>query len=121
MVKSCVKSCFLKHVIEGMVEGMGKGGRRRKQLLADLKKKRTYCNLKQKVLDRTLWRTCFGRGYLSTCHLERVSNEWTNVKERVLPALTVLSALWVQARVFTYRKNDYHTHAHNHRIKNKNF
>jgi hypothetical protein len=38
-------------------------GRRRKQLLDDLKEKRRYRKFKEEVLDRTLWRTRFGRGY----------------------------------------------------------
>jgi hypothetical protein len=38
-------------------------GRRRKQLLGDLKKMRIYWKLKAAALDRTLRRTRFGRGY----------------------------------------------------------
>jgi hypothetical protein len=38
-------------------------GRRRKQLLDYLKGKRVYWELKKEALDRTLWRTRFGRGY----------------------------------------------------------
>jgi hypothetical protein len=38
-------------------------GRRRKQLLDDLKGNRKYCKLKEEALDRSLWRTRFGRGY----------------------------------------------------------
>jgi hypothetical protein len=38
-------------------------GRRRIQLLDDLKEKRSYWELKEEALDRTLWRTRFGRGY----------------------------------------------------------
>jgi hypothetical protein len=38
-------------------------GIRRKQLLNDLKEKRRYWKLKEEALDRTLWRTRFGRGY----------------------------------------------------------
>jgi hypothetical protein len=38
-------------------------GRRSKQLLDDLKEKRRYCKLKEEALDRTVWRTGFGRGY----------------------------------------------------------
>jgi hypothetical protein len=34
-----------------------------KQLLDDLKEKRIYWKLKEEALDRTLWRTRFGRGY----------------------------------------------------------
>jgi hypothetical protein len=41
----------------------GRRGRRRKQLLDDLKEKIRYWKLKQKALDRTLWRTRFRRGY----------------------------------------------------------
>jgi hypothetical protein len=41
----------------------GRRGRRRKQLLNDLKEKRIYWKLKEEPLDRTLWRTRFGRGY----------------------------------------------------------
>jgi hypothetical protein len=61
------RNCLLKHVIEGMFEGRtemtGRGGRSRKQLLDDLKEKRRYWKLKEEALDRTLWRTRFGRDY----------------------------------------------------------
>jgi hypothetical protein len=35
----------------------------RNQLLDDLKEMRRYWKLKEEALDRTLWRTRFGRGY----------------------------------------------------------
>jgi hypothetical protein len=58
---------LLKHAIEGKLEGRiemtGRRGRRRKQLLDDLKAKRRYWKLKEKALDGILWRTRFGRGY----------------------------------------------------------
>jgi len=38
-------------------------GRRRKQVLDDLKETRRHRKLKDEALDRTLWRTEFGRGY----------------------------------------------------------
>ena len=61
------RNCLLKHVIEGEIEGRievtGRRGRRRKQLLDDLNEKRGYCKLKEEALDRSLWRTGFGRGY----------------------------------------------------------
>jgi hypothetical protein len=61
------RNCLLKHVIEGKLEGriemMGRRGRRRKQLLDDLKEKKRYWKLKEEALDRTLLRTRFGRGY----------------------------------------------------------
>jgi hypothetical protein len=60
------RNCLLKQVIEGKLEGriemMGRR-RRRKQLLVDLMEKRRYWKLKEEALDRTLWRTRFGRGY----------------------------------------------------------
>jgi hypothetical protein len=37
-------------------------GRRLKQLLDDFKETRECPKLKEEALDRTLWRTCFGRG-----------------------------------------------------------
>jgi hypothetical protein len=40
----------------------GRRGRRRKKLLDDLKERRGYCRLKEKVLDHTTWRARFGRG-----------------------------------------------------------
>jgi hypothetical protein len=61
------RNCLLKHVIEGKLEGRiemtGRRGRRRKQLLDDLKEMRRYWKLKEEKLDLTLWRTRFGRGY----------------------------------------------------------
>jgi hypothetical protein len=57
----------LKRVIDrnvvGRVEGRRRGRRRRKQLLDDLKETRGYWKLKEKALDRILWKTRFGRGY----------------------------------------------------------
>jgi hypothetical protein len=63
------RNCLLKHVIEGntciegRIEMTGRRGRRRKRLLDDLKGKRKYWKLKEEALDRTVWRTRFGRGY----------------------------------------------------------
>jgi hypothetical protein len=54
-------------VIEGKLEGRIKmrrrRGRRRKQLLDDLKEKGRYWELKEQALDDTIWRTRFGTGY----------------------------------------------------------
>jgi hypothetical protein len=49
--------------LEGRIEVTGRQGRRRKQLLDDLKEKRGYFKLKEETLDRTVRRTRFGRGY----------------------------------------------------------
>jgi hypothetical protein len=61
------RNSLLKHIIEGKIEERievtGRLGRRRKQLLDNLKEKRTYWELKEAPLYRTLWRTRFGRAY----------------------------------------------------------
>jgi hypothetical protein len=61
------RKCLLKLVIAGKIKGRievtGRQGRRRKQLLDDLKEKRWYRELEEEALDRSLWRTRFGRGY----------------------------------------------------------
>jgi hypothetical protein len=60
------RNCLLKQVIGGKVEGKievtGRGGKRCKQLLDDLKGKRGYLKLKEEALDCNVWRTSFGRG-----------------------------------------------------------
>jgi hypothetical protein len=38
-------------------------GRRRRKLLDDLKERRGYSHLKKEALDRTMWRTGFGRAF----------------------------------------------------------
>jgi hypothetical protein len=52
------RNCLLKHVIEGHMQGRieatGGQGRRRKQLLDDLKEKREYWKLKEEALALTL-------------------------------------------------------------------
>jgi gamma-glutamylcyclotransferase (GGCT)/AIG2-like uncharacterized protein YtfP len=57
----------LRHGIEGKIEGRievtGRRGRISKQLLDHLKEMRGYWKLKKEALDRTLWKTHFGRGY----------------------------------------------------------
>lgn len=40
----------------------GRRGRKRKQRLGDLKEKGGYRKLKEEAVDRTVWRTHFGRG-----------------------------------------------------------
>jgi hypothetical protein len=49
--------------IEGMIEVTGRRKRRCKRLPDDLKENTEYWKLKEEALDRTLWRTRFGRGY----------------------------------------------------------
>ena len=54
-----------KHVIEGKIERVievtRRQGRRRKQLLNDLKETRGYRKLKEETVVRHLWITCFIR------------------------------------------------------------
>jgi hypothetical protein len=61
------RNCPLKHVIEGnievRVEMTGRRGRRRHQLLDDIKETNGCWKWKERALYRTLWRTGIGRGY----------------------------------------------------------
>jgi hypothetical protein len=61
------RNCLLEHIIEGKIderiEVMGRGRRRHKHLLDDLKAKRGFWKLKDESLDSTQWRISFGRGY----------------------------------------------------------
>jgi hypothetical protein len=58
----------------GTIGVKGIRGWRRKELPDDFKVKQAYCKKKEEVLDRTLWRTAFGRGY---GHV-RQAKEWMN-------------------------------------------
>jgi len=61
------RNCLLQRVIEGKIKGeievTGRGGRRRKKLLDDLKERRGYSHSKKEALDRSMWRARFGRGF----------------------------------------------------------
>jgi hypothetical protein len=61
------RNCLLQRVIEGKIQGgievTGRRGRRRRKLLYDRKERRGYSHLKEKALDRTVWRARFGRGF----------------------------------------------------------
>jgi hypothetical protein len=58
------RNCLLRQVMEGKIKGgMEVAGRRRRKLLDELKEERGYSHLKEEALDRTMWRTRFGRGY----------------------------------------------------------
>jgi len=61
------RNCLLQRVIEGKIKGgigvTGRQGRRCRKLLDDLKERRGYSLLKKEVLDRSMWRACFGRGF----------------------------------------------------------
>jgi hypothetical protein len=59
---------------EGRIDVMGTRGRRRKQLKDDRKEKTGYWKFKEKVRDRALWRTRFGRRYGLVV---RHTTEWT--------------------------------------------
>ena len=41
----------------------GRRGRRRRKLLDGLKERKAYSHLKEKALDRIMWRAGFGRGF----------------------------------------------------------
>jgi hypothetical protein len=49
--------------IQGGIEVTGRQGRRGRKLLGELKEWRGFSHLKEKALDRTMWRVCFGRDF----------------------------------------------------------
>jgi len=55
------RNCVLKYFVEGKIERTKRYGRKRTQLLNDLKEKRKYCSWKKEALDRPLWRNSFQR------------------------------------------------------------
>jgi len=61
------RNCLLKQVIKGKIKGemevTRRRGRRRKELLDDLKDRIGYSYLKKEALDRTVWRNRFGGGF----------------------------------------------------------
>ena len=61
------RNYLLQRVTEGKIKGgievTGRQGRRRRKLLDDFKERRGYSHLKEETLDRTMWRTRFGRGF----------------------------------------------------------
>ena len=58
------RNCLPQRVIEGKIKRgigvTGRRGRRRRNLLDDLRERRGYSHLKQEALDRTVWRVGFG-------------------------------------------------------------
>jgi hypothetical protein len=61
------RNCLLQRVTEGKIQGgkevTGRQERRRRKLLDDLKKRRGYSHFKEEVLDRSMRRARFGRGF----------------------------------------------------------
>jgi hypothetical protein len=62
------RNCLLQRVTEGKIKGewvevTGRRGRRSRKLVDDLKERRGYSHLKEEALDRTMWRSRFGRGF----------------------------------------------------------
>jgi hypothetical protein len=56
-------NCLLKHVVEGKIHGnrevTGRRGRRRNQLLDDVKETRRRWKLQEEALDRSVWKTYY--------------------------------------------------------------
>jgi hypothetical protein len=72
--------------IGGRMKMTGRWGRRRKQLLDEVKEKRRYWELKREAPDRTLWRTYFGKccgpvirqtaGWMAATITTELHSEW---------------------------------------------
>ena len=57
------RNYLLQRVIEGKIKGRIKVTGRCRKLLDNLKERRGYSHLKEEVLDHTMWRARFGRGF----------------------------------------------------------
>ena len=53
------RNCLLHDVIEGQMTEVKGVGRRRTQLLDDLRNRRRYCELKEETEDRKIWKGQF--------------------------------------------------------------
>jgi hypothetical protein len=72
-------NCFLKHVNEGKIDGTVRRGRGRKQLLNDHMEEIRYWKLKAESPDHSLWRSRFGRGYVTCSNTDYAMHEWWRV------------------------------------------
>ena len=61
--RNCLLQRFIEGKIKGGIEVTVRRGRRRRKLLDDLEERRGYSYLKEKALDRTMWRARFGRAF----------------------------------------------------------
>ena len=63
MFCKCLLKRFIEEKIKEEMEVTIRRGKRRRKLLHDLKDRRVYSHLKEKALDRTMWRNGFGGGF----------------------------------------------------------
>ena len=84
------RNCLLKYAIEETleerIESTGRWERRRRQLLDNLKGKKWYWKLMEEALYRTVWITCFGRGYGPVVRqITELLTDWMNewIKEQI--------------------------------------
>lgn len=61
--RSSILNLIIEGKIEVRIEVNRRRGRRPKWLLDDRNETRGFWKLKEEALDRSVWRTCFGRGY----------------------------------------------------------
>ena len=78
--------------IEEGIEVKGIQGKRR-----DLKEKRRYWKLKEEALDRTLWRTCLSRSFVSVVRQTTALSEPVGVElimRGCVPVIMVKTDFW---------------------------
>jgi hypothetical protein len=61
--RNCLPQRVSKGKIQGGIEVTERQGRRRRNLLDDLKERRGYSHLKEEALERSMWSARFGRGF----------------------------------------------------------
>jgi hypothetical protein len=84
LLKSCVETAFLGNVIESTIKGKIEWRRirqrRREKIIGDLKKNRSYRNLKEEALYWSLWRIRCGRGFGPVVRQNTQCNELNRAK-----------------------------------------
>jgi hypothetical protein len=114
------RNCLLRQVIEGKIKGgvevRGRRGRRRKKLVDDLKERRGYSHLKEEVLDRTMWRARFGRGF----GLVRQTAKWMNEANRAVNEFRLIIK-FMRAKFYKYSGEEINAYKKQYIIMNSLF
>ena len=75
LCRNCLLQQDIEEKIKWGIKVTGRWGRRRRKPLGDLKERRGYSHLKEKALDRTMWRAGFRR---SLGPVVRQTTKWMN-------------------------------------------
>jgi hypothetical protein len=104
-VETAIYNGLLKERYKGD-RGDRKQGRRRRKLLDDLKERRGYSHLKEKALDRTMWKARFGRGFGPVVRqTTKLMNEYHKRCTRIInPRISVAKTAFIR------KESSFHLH-----------